>query len=117
MDEALHIEKAQHNEKVLQFLKDHDLNVMTNFPDWMVTIAFYVALQYVDAQLAKIANKHPADHYQRNTLVSKYLPTLRGLYFSLNSKSRIARYIPGSEKHISPTAAHTYVNIGITAFK
>lgn len=115
MDEVSHTNKAQHHEKFLQFVKDNDSKVISNFPDWVITIAFYVALQYVDAKLAKF-NQHPAMHQDRNTLVAKYLPQLSRNYFVLKGKSEFARYIPNSEKLITPTATQILVNMAL-AFK
>ena len=93
---AGHLEKASHN---AGFLKDltQDENA---FVDWVVTVAFYVALHFVDAALA-LFNIHPENHQIRNKQVSTRFRAVATKYMRLYVKSRHARYDIDSHKIIS----------------
>lgn len=120
-DEIAHLRKAKHNESFLALVQRNDSMIKPTYADWIVTVAFYVAVQYVDSKLAKIAHpahKHPANHSQRNTAVAIYFPkTKRKVYFYLKSKSEYGRYFPDSERRISPHAVQRCVGLALTMFK
>ncbi len=86
-----HIRLAARNKKALDYL------ILANGPhtEWVATIAFYTALQVVEAVLVKKTGTGSSDHGDRNWR----LKTGRGLgnlwkhYRPLASASRIARYL------------------------
>ena len=81
---------AIENQKALNYLieRKHD------FPQWVVTVAFYTALHVVDSILAKDGH-HPDDHGVRNGLLkkTKKYEFLWRTYRTLFSDSMIARYL------------------------
>ena len=85
--DAEFLERAEHNER---FLSTLDLN-RTEYLDWAVTIAFYVALRYVDAFFFPI---RPADHRERLRMVATNLRTqpISNSYRELFNQARDARY-------------------------
>lgn len=83
-----HIELANINHETLMYLlKDHQ-----NHPEWIATIAFYKAVQVVEAVIA-LSGRHSEDHLSRLRRVkASYAP----IYANLNAlygKSKIARYL------------------------
>lgn len=54
-----HIDQATKNERLLSWLREDD-----QFRDWVITVAFYAALHYVDAYLLT-QRKNPANHPRR----------------------------------------------------
>ena len=88
------------------------------YPDWIVTVAFYIGLQYVDAKLAGLRPPlHPRKHSQRNTFVATKLPPRKAdVYFFLKGKSEYARYFPDSERRISDGMVNRCVNLALTEF-
>lgn len=120
-DTAAHIRKAQHNERFLKLVEASDVSDLPTFVDWIVTVAFYIALQYVDSKLAVIGKtleeKHPGNHAQRNTAVAVCFPRpIRRSYFYLKGKSEYARYFPDSERRISVHTAEQCKNFALTQF-
>jgi hypothetical protein len=113
-----HQRKARHNNNFLQLIQRNDSGTNPTFPDWMVTVAFYIALHYVDAKLASLNPPlHPRDHSERNYFVSSSLPRAEARsYLFLKSKSEFARYFPDSEKAISTGMIGRCVSIALTAF-
>jgi len=116
-----HTNKAKHNERFLSLVEKLSLPDQSIFPDWVVTISFYVALQWVDAKLAAVGTKpeeqHPGNHWERNTAVASCLPKdVARDYFFLKGKSEYARYIPGSEKNISQGMVQKCMNLALTQF-
>lgn len=79
--------RAEHNERLLaEFDQD-----TTDYLDWMVTIAFYVAVRYVDACFFP---ELPANHIDRLEMVrtdSRTYP-IRRSYRELYQKSIESRY-------------------------
>lgn len=62
-------------------------------PDWVVITAFYQALHWVDAFLAK-TQRHPTNHVERNNEVKNDvdLKAIKRNYRRLYRASRFARY-------------------------
>jgi len=116
-DKPAHLRKAQHNEKFLQFVQRNDSISTPVFPDWMVTVAFYVALHYVDAKLAELVGCHPVDHTERNRLVAVNLRSVSPNYMFLKNRSEYARYFADSERTISASEVQRCVNLALTKFK
>ena len=116
-DALAHVRKAKHNETFLNVIQKSDPNSIS-YPDWMVTVAFYIALHYVDAALAKLKPpKHPQNHPARNRFVNLYLPSdIAQYYLYLYNQSKIARYFPDSEKRISPVTVQRCINLALTRF-
>lgn len=112
-DDSLdHIGKSGHNENFLNFVQSSDPNKGYTFPDWMITVAFYIAVHKVDAKLSKMGD-HPSDHFYRNTLVANKLPTISSDYFFLKNKSEFARYSPKSHKQISQRMVDRCIRISL----
>lgn len=59
--------------------------------DWLVILAFYTVLHWVDAFLATL-NIHPGNHHERNLEVRARLPAISAHYIRLYAVSREARY-------------------------
>lgn len=120
-DVSAHTCKAKHNEKFFRLVETSGSSNISGFPDWMVTISFYIALQWVDSKLAVVGTtpeeRHPGNHSQRNTAVAAFLPreTARD-YFFLKAKSEYARYIPGSENDITPNMVQSCVSLALSRF-
>jgi hypothetical protein len=79
-----HKSKAAHN---LRFLK----SISDEYPDWMTTAAFYVAVQLVEQLLAE-RGLHSDDHHQRKSAVRKDFPSIQRAYNALYNASLVARY-------------------------
>lgn len=79
------------------------------FPDWCITAIYYVALQYVDAKLAKM-NMHPMNHGTRNPMVAKSLKKICDQYVFLQNRSETARYFPDSEKQFNESDIRTCID-------
>jgi hypothetical protein len=93
----LHLEQAKHNERLIGFLDVHT----SPFLDWIVTIAFYAALHYVEAFFYNHAPvRHSDNHQHRVSLLRTYAPNVAVFktYERMYNWSRLARYI-------SPTAS------------
>ena len=64
------------------------------YPDWAVTVVFYVALHYVDAFLARKGRHEPATHENRERLAKTFKELRRVVpqYLRLKSASIRARH-------------------------
>jgi len=115
---SAHRRKARHDENFLTMVQRNDAGPSFVYPDWMVTVAFYVGVQYVDARLASLTpSLHPHNHWERNSYVANNLPRQMATdYFFLKGKSEFARYIPDSERRISDNMVNRCVNLGLTRF-
>jgi len=113
-----HLRKANHNENFLKMIQMNDPGPSFLYPDWLITIAFYIALHYVDAKLARRTPPlHPQNHKIRNTYVSLFLPPdIAQDYLYLYNKAMFARYFPDSEKRISPATVQRCINLALTRF-
>lgn len=95
-----HLSKARHNEKLL--ISKMASSEYSNYKDWVATVAFYTALHYVDANLARY-DIHPTSHrgrMGRNAAVSHHLRKVASKYLTLYARSRYARYVPYSERNL-----------------
>jgi hypothetical protein len=113
-DRPSHIRKAQHNLSLL----NNNLPT-TGFNDWRVVILFYACLHYVDSRLARL-NIHPDVHggaHGRNRYVSVHLRSVSTKYQTLYNKSRVARYNPDSENHISQQDIDRLINSYLPDFQ
>lgn len=83
-----HIALANVNHATLMYLlQDHQ-----SHPEWIATIAFYKAVQIVEAVIA-LRNQHSEDHKSRLGRVKVSYPELFTDLNTLYGKSRIARYL------------------------
>lgn len=99
-----HREKAASCERVFQRLNER----RPAEADWVVIIAFYAALHWVDAVLAQQAH-HPTNHRERNRAAQR-LP-LWNDYHELYVTSRIARYEAG---HVPRGVARQMRDVNLT---
>lgn len=112
-----HLNKANNNEKLL--INEMSSTSFVSYLDWVVTVAFYTALHYVDACLARYAI-HPVTHggrHGRNAEVSRRLRTVSAKYQTLYNKCRYARYVPLSERNLRPIEVVRLVSWVINDFK
>ena len=83
---AEHRAKAESNEFFIQHLNNP-------FWDWFVSVAFYTALQYIDAYFATLMPPvHPPTHQTRDSHIHAKLPRVYVDYRQLEDDSRDARY-------------------------
>jgi len=117
-DLLAHKRKARHNENFLSMVQRNDAGPRFIYPDWMVTVAFYIAVQCVDGKLASLTPPlHPQTHWDRNNYVANNLTRQMARdYFFLKQKSEFARYIPDSERRISAGMVNNCVNLALTKF-
>lgn len=116
-DRTSHLEKARNNENLLT--SEMSSSKYANYYDWVVTVTFYTALHYVDANLARYGI-HPRCHEGkngRNAFVSRRLRTVSSKYLTLYTRSRYARYIPYSERHINASEVKELLGWVLTYFK
>ncbi len=114
-DRSAHLRKAGHNQQFLNLVQKFDAPARPVFPDWFVTVAFYIALQYVDARLADM-KMHPDDHYERDRMVAAHLRAVSDEYQFLKTKSEFARYFPDSEQKISPVMVKKCLDLALLIF-
>lgn len=89
-DTHSHLRQAQHNRDLIDALDP----VSTPFLDWVVTVAFYVALHRVEAWFAD-KELHFESHTQRDDWLTKAKELRRNVwprYKELEFQSRQARY-------------------------
>ena len=84
--EAEHQTKASHNHAFLATIAEA-------YPDWQTTVAFYVAVQLVEARLAK-SGLHCPDHHRRKQAVREKFNRISAAYNKLYNASLVARYDP-----------------------
>ena len=91
-----HINQWKHNREFLA-------TIPPRFPDWQVTVAFYVALQAIDALLA-LDGIHVTSHEGRNGALmrtNRYDKIFRA-YHPLYNLSQTVRYLAEPQKWIPP---------------
>lgn len=88
LGEQDHLDQASHNERFLGHID------RSRYGDWAATVAFYVALQYIDAFLARKGIHDPRNHDNRENFARSYSELKRILtpYGKLKSASIRARY-------------------------
>jgi len=103
-----HVDKAKHNEKHLNDV----LKQVSLYPDWVVAVAFYVAVHYVEAYFTSTGLPEDQRHNVRNQVLSassdSRLRKIRGRYMALYNRSRFARYFPTSHARIRPDEAKRF---------
>jgi hypothetical protein len=88
--EESHIALANRNHATLLHLLPNAIE----YPEWVATIAFYKAVQIVEAAFATTCLSHSTSHHQRLLTLKgeRFKPVFRE-YRPLISASRIARYL------------------------
>ena len=84
--ESEHRQQAQHN---AEFLRAIDGN---QFPDWVVTVAFYRAVHLVEMLFAHDNRQAGGSHTGRNQALKRHYGKLWNEYRPLYNLSRTARY-------------------------
>jgi hypothetical protein len=96
--EADHVTLANRNHELLK----HLLEQPERFPEWIATVAFYKAVQMIEASLVKTRGHGTASHAERLLVLKqekRYQPMYKH-YRVLYSASTIARYLVDNEsKH------------------
>jgi hypothetical protein len=86
-----HLTQAEHNKELIAFLG----NGSSLYPDWIVTIAFYITIHLLEAYFSKKQNKH-SDNYQirQDNFFSdfKELRQIYNNYSELKTLSNESRY-------------------------
>lgn len=96
-----HRDKADENHRFLETID------AKQFPGWVATVAFYTALQLVEAMVAR-SNKHFKGHGSRHRFLKNEREDLWKDYHPLFNLSLVARY--GSKKlknvHVDQVRLH-----------
>ena len=61
--------------------------------DWEITLIFYSACKFLDAEILKNGKKKPSNHVQRNRLVKTEFPAIYNQYSMLYKLSIVSRYV------------------------
>lgn len=89
-----HLAKVRHNKEMLKFLGEPQ---KTPFPEWFVTVTFYIAVHCLEALFYDQNNDHAKSHAEREDKLRKKYPSLdvdfKRAYFRLQEQSRQARYM------------------------
>lgn len=83
-----HRQKAEHN---LEFLK----TIGDDYPDWMATVAFYAAVEMLEALFAE-RGYHSTSHEDRKRYVRKNFQSIYQAYSALYNASLDGRYQPSN---------------------
>lgn len=93
--QSVHLERARRNIAFLD-LCEQKCDISSKFPDWKVTIQFYVAVHVIDAVLSD-NGRHPESHEERwrhiREKAIRFPEELKDAYGVLYGKSITARYL------------------------
>lgn len=100
----------------LNFLSGINQKFEEDYWDWKVTVTFYSALHLINAHIVKIAGLHYRNHDEVRNAISpfnqlspcKVSEEIFTSYRSLESLSRISRYLCNPKKSSSNSASFTY---------
>lgn len=84
--ESEHREQARHNADFLRAIDG------SQFPDWVVTVAFYRAVHLVEMLFARDNRPAGGSHIGRNQVLKRHYPDVWREYRPLYDLSRKARY-------------------------
>ena len=103
-DYNAHLTQAKHNESLAQ-----DLFNTLSYKDWIITVSFYAAIHYIEAELANLIRPIHSDsdvpinpntgkqrcsvHQWREELVRKHFRQIFKDFRFLRTQSQIARYL------------------------
>lgn len=92
--QSKHLVQWKHNRKLIALID-------REFPDWIVTVAFYAALQIVDA-LLECEGNFPTNHETRNLILMKTnrYKKINQHFLPLYNLSRTVRYMADHSKWI-----------------
>jgi hypothetical protein len=79
-----HRQKAEHHRRFLATITD-------DYPDWLATVAFYIAVERVEGLLAERSG-HSKSHEDRKNAIRRDYPSIQKSYNSLYNASLDARY-------------------------
>jgi len=94
--------RVAHNKALLVFLEKHEGRSV--FSDWFVTVAFYAAVQRVEAMFSivkprvrgllgtTIVVEHSTGHRERSAVIGRCFEKMHFAYTTLYGYSRIAQY-------------------------
>jgi len=95
---GIHIQQAKHNTNFFKKIENFF------FYDWIITVIFYIALQYVDHFLDYFLKEHPNTHQDRDDLLKMndkfFSKNFFISYKSLKNLSEMARYQPDKWQNI-----------------
>ena len=106
-----HVRAALENKKAIDYLGER----VDDFPQWVVTIAFYKALHIVEAVFAgdpKSTQAHTDDHHSRNRVLKRdrRYEKLWRHYRPLYNDSLIARYLRDNDNQPTFDVFSQYLN-------
>lgn len=92
-----HIRQWKHNRELLK-------SIPREYPDWLVTVTFYVALHAVDALLAHDKVTRVTSHESRNDVLirTNRYDAIRKRYLPLYDLSRTVRYLADPTRWVPP---------------
>lgn len=99
-----HIQQWMHNRSFLS-------TISLKYPDWIVTVAFYVALHAVDSLLTHDKVERITNHEARNDVITrtnKY-SKIKSKYLPLYDLSRTVRYLADPSSWVRPEDLEKYV--------
>lgn len=99
-----HINQWKHNRAFLA-------TISPNYPDWLVTVSFYVALHAIDALLVHDQTERVCSHESRMLMLSgtnRYAQIYKA-FDPLYSLSRTVRYMARPEKWVPSELVHEQV--------
>ena len=79
-----HLAKASHHGEFLKTIPDQ-------FPDWLTTVAFYTAVEHIEA-FAAVEGYHSKSHEDRKRFVERFCSRIKQDYGALYNASLQARY-------------------------
>lgn len=97
-----HLDMAAGNRRALKVM----LPRINDHPEWVITMAFYTAVHFVEASRAN-RGAHSSSHADRNAYVKTEisLRSIKTLYDKLYTASLVARYLPET---IAPEAMYRF---------
>ena len=120
--EERHRLQSCHNEELIKekCFSDGINQTSLKYNDWLVTIAFYIALHHIQTFLSKNNFKSTfVSHTERNEYL-KYLAQIDNRidkivdkYLSLYKFSRLCRYTPCYFAYLKPADVQDYVNFSV----
>jgi len=82
---------AQHQQKAEHHLRFLD-TILDDYPDWLATVAFYVAVELVESMFSGRNDAHSKNHENRNNFVRRNYPSIHKDFKALYNASLDARY-------------------------
>lgn len=104
-DAATHIALAQRNQLCLDYLRPK----ISDYPEWVVVVAFYRALHLVEAVFASLPTPfHSPDHSDRRVKLfsDNRFKNLREHYRPIERASKVARYLADGSNSYSSFSAY-----------